>query len=69
MGSTGYRLFARSADIVVSHSVWSREEAKRGYGVTAQAISHADGAMHEAYPPARPSDVVLKSSGSIRRCP
>ena len=29
----GYRLFARSADIVLSHSVWSREEAKRDYGV------------------------------------
>ena len=60
----GYRLFARSADIVLSHSVWSREEAKRGYGVDgSRSIVMPHGTMHEAYPPARPRDVVLRELG------
>ena len=39
----GYRLIARSADIVVSHSVWSLEDAKRKHGARRPVDHHADG--------------------------
>jgi beta-1,4-mannosyltransferase len=60
----GYRLIGRAADIVVSHSAWSLEEAKRGHRIgCSKAIILPMGTMHEAYPPPRPRDTVLAEFG------
>ena len=60
----GYRLFARSADIVVIHSTTALADAAREYRLPAgHALVMPMGAMHEAYPPARPRDVVLRELG------
>jgi len=60
----GYRLIGRSADIVVSHSAWSLEEAKRGHRVgRGKSIILPMGTMHEAYPRPRPRDTVLAELG------
>ena len=60
----GYRLFARSADIVVSHSATALEDAARAYRVPAgNSLIMPRGAMHEAYPRARPREAVLRELG------
>jgi glycosyltransferase involved in cell wall biosynthesis len=60
----GYRLFARWADIVVSHSATALEDAAREYRVPAgHSLLMPMGAMHEAYPRARPRDGVLRELG------
>jgi len=60
----GYRLIGRSADIVVSHSVWSLQEAKRAHRIgRGKSIILPMGTMHEAYPPPRPRDTVLAELG------
>jgi beta-1,4-mannosyltransferase len=60
----GYRLIGRSADIVVSHSAWSLEEAKRGHRIgCGTSIVLPMGTMHEAYPPPRPRETVLTELG------
>ena len=60
----GYRLIGRSSDIVVSHSAWSLEEAKRGHCVgRGKTVILPMGTMHEAYPPPRPRDTVLAELG------
>ena len=60
----GYRLFARSADIVVSHSATALADAAREYRVPAgHSLVMPMGAMHEAYPRARPRDAVLRELG------
>jgi glycosyltransferase involved in cell wall biosynthesis len=60
----GYCLVGRSADIVVSHSVWSLEEARRGHRIgRGKSIILPMGTMHEAYPPPRPRDTVLAELG------
>lgn len=60
----GYLLIGWSADIVVSHSAWSLEQAKRGHCVgRGQSIVLPMGTMHEAYPPPRPRETVLAELG------
>ena len=60
----GYGLLARSSDVIVSHSAGALEEATRKYGIPAgKSIVMPMGPMHEAYPPARPRDVVLRELG------
>lgn len=60
----GYRLIGRSADIVVSHSAWSLEEAKRDHRVgRGKSIILPMGTMHEAYPRPRPREAVLGELG------
>jgi glycosyltransferase involved in cell wall biosynthesis len=59
----GYRLMGRGADIVVGHSAWSLQEARREYGIRGRAVVMPMGTMHEAYPPPRPRDAVLAELG------
>ena len=60
----GYRLLARSADVIVSHSASGMENARRQYGVPAdRAIVMAMGALHEAFPSPRPRAAVLEQLG------
>jgi len=60
----GYRLIGRAADIVVSHSEWSLEEARRGHRVgRGKSIILPMGTMHEAYPRPRPRATVLAELG------
>ena len=60
----GYRLFARSADIVVSHSTTALRDAVSEYRVpVGHSLIMPMGAMHEAYPRARPRDAVLRELG------
>ena len=59
----GYRLFARSTDIVVSHSASSLKEVQRHYGITARTVVMPIGALHGAFPPPRSRDVVMAELG------
>ena len=60
----GYRLLARSSDVVVSHSAGALEDATREYHVpSGRSMVMPMGAMHEAYPPARPRHLVLRELG------
>jgi len=60
----GYRLFARSADIVVSHSTAALQDAAREYRVPpGSSLIMSMGAMHEAYPRPRPREMVLRELG------
>jgi glycosyltransferase involved in cell wall biosynthesis len=60
----GYGLLARSSDLIVSHSAGALAEATRKYGIpAAKSIVMPMGPLHEAYPPARRRDVVLRELG------
>jgi glycosyltransferase involved in cell wall biosynthesis len=60
----GYRLVGRCADIVVGHSAWSLEAAKRDFRIPCgKSIVLPHGTMHEAYPTPRPRDTVLAELG------
>ena len=60
----GYRLLARSSDVIVGHSARALADAAREYHVPAgRSIVMPMGEMHEAYPPARPREAVLREFG------
>jgi glycosyltransferase involved in cell wall biosynthesis len=59
----GYWLIARSADLVVGHSNWSLSEVHRQYGVRGRSVVMPMGALHAAFPPPRPREVVMRELG------
>jgi beta-1,4-mannosyltransferase len=65
----GYQLIGRSADVVVAHSAWSLEQARRRYRVTGRGLVMPMGTMRDAYPPSRPRDAVLEDLGLDPRLP
>jgi beta-1,4-mannosyltransferase len=65
----GYQLIGRSADVVVAHSAWSLEQAKRRYRVKGRGLIMPMGTMRDAYPTSRPRDVVLEELGLDPRLP
>jgi hypothetical protein len=64
----GYRLLARSSDVIVGHSARALADAAREYHVPAgRSIVMPMGEMREAYPPARPRDAVLREARTRSR--
>ena len=65
----GYRLFARCADIVVSHSTSSLKEVERRYGGTARMVVMPMGTLNSAFPAPRSRQVVMSELGLDPRLP